>query len=247
MRFIIPFILIFSLRAFSASLKCDYYLNRELSAWKVGKIDSVSKNFTQTEAKSDDKVFQEEAYSTLNSYPEKDCDPFGECKGGDTKLSRQLTVLPKDAKNSPFQKIHVMIQKINGQEVVAGYSVIGDKEDPLEGHRVILLNTTTCKARLIHNYPSELAGNRQFVKLNTEICQTVKNNFDEISNYFASGGDKKYRLGQGSPIFRKYVQAPAVPDEDQKAFDQTVRLCKYLTPEIGKNSRVSPKGPHSVK
>ncbi|MBL7686882.1 MAG: hypothetical protein JNJ49_02535, partial [Bdellovibrionaceae bacterium] len=182
--------------------------------------DFVAKDLTDKKAKQ----YEQGGYDTLTAYPEGS-DPFGEDGYRETPLSRQISITPKDPKLTSFSEMRVFLQKVNGYETVAGYSIVGDTGNPDELNRVILLDTKSCKVRLAHNYYRSGTGtvSRGWVKVNKAICEKVKTAMPTISKAV----DEK-----DASTFRKYLPEPAVTETDRLAYNDTIRLCEFLIPGL---------------
>ena len=110
---------------------------------------------------SKSKEYQVGVYDTLTSYPAGSgslgsdlfgCDSLG-CDGDKAiALVHQMLTSSKDKKSANFSEVRIFDQKINGKEVVAGFSITGDKSYPLEESRFFLQDAKTCKVRPAHNY-----------------------------------------------------------------------------------------------
>jgi hypothetical protein len=225
MRFIVIFFTLLLASTGRASTKCDYYIEQELKLRHAGSLtqlasDFMAKDLTDQKAK----LYEQGGYDTLSAYPEGS-DPFGEDGYRETPLSRQISITPKNPKLASFSEIRIFLQKVGGNETIAGYSVVGDTGNPEEVNRVILLDTKSCKVRLAHNYYKSGSGAvpRGWVKVNKAICEKVKTAMPAISKAV----DEK-----DAATFRKYLPEPAVTETDRLAYNDTIRLCEFLTPGL---------------
>ena len=228
MKLILVFGFLLSKVVIAAPYKCDFYINKELEKRNIGSLKKLKNEFTAKDLlDKNSKDYAANGYDTLFAYPEGS-DPFADDGYKETPLARQLVIAPINLKTSSFSQIRIFIKKIKGKEVVAGYAVVGDKQNPLEENRVILQDTATCKVRLAHNYYkknsiNKMGVSRGWIKVNQPICEKIKNNLPKLTLAVANGD---------SITLRNFIPEPAVTEDDKIGFDDALRLCEFVVPDI---------------